>query len=106
MFGTFPKRGIFRKVSLCCLIYYALHLRYLYVTFISRAPWSDSMARTKTATLNLRINPMVKEAARLAALREDRSIANLIEILIKRHCEKEGIPIPEQQLLFEDDGNE
>ena len=30
----------------------------------------------------------------------------MIEVLIRRHCEAEGIPIPEQQALFkdEDDG--
>jgi hypothetical protein len=40
------------------------------------------------------------------ALRENRSIANMIEVLIRRHCKTEGIPIPEQQTLFkdEDDG--
>ena len=64
------------------------------------------MPPQKTATLNLRVNPMIKEALREAAQRENRSIANMIEVLIRRHCEAEGIPIPEQQALFkdEDDG--
>jgi len=64
------------------------------------------VAPKKTATLNLRVDPTVKEAARIAALREHRSVANLIEVLIRRHCETEGIPVPEQQALFngEDDG--
>lgn len=64
------------------------------------------MLSRKTATLNLRVDPAVKEAARIAALREHRSVANLIEVLIRRHCEAEGIPVPEQQALFngEDDG--
>ena len=61
------------------------------------------MSKTKTATLNLRIDPGLKEAARVAAKRDHRSIANMIEILIRQHCEKEGIPIPEQQELFGDD---
>ena len=59
------------------------------------------MPPTKTATLNLRIDPGVKEAARVAALHEHRSVANLIELLIRRHCEATGIPIPEQSELFE-----
>ena len=60
------------------------------------------MPPTKTATLNLRIDPGVKEAARVAALHEHRSVANLIELLIRRHCEAKGIPIPEQSELFEE----
>ncbi len=58
------------------------------------------MSPTKTATLNLRIDPAIKEAVRQAALREHRSVANFIETLIRRHCEDVGISIPEQQPLF------
>ena len=57
------------------------------------------MPPTKVATLNLRIDPTLKEALRIAALRDHRSIANLVEVLIKRHCEANGISIPEQQDL-------
>lgn len=64
------------------------------------------MAPTKTSTLNLRIDPALKEAARIAALREHRSIANLIEWLIRQHCETTGIPIPEQSELFEGPADE
>lgn len=60
------------------------------------------MAPKKTSTLNLRIDPALKEAARVAALQEHRSVANLIELLIRRHCEAAGIPIPEQVELFEE----
>lgn len=63
------------------------------------------MAATKTATLNLRIDPVLKEAARIAAVKDHRSVANLVEILIRQHCEDKGIPIPEQQEMFgENDG--
>ena len=51
------------------------------------------MAKTKTATLNLRIDPDVKRAIRVAAEREHRSVANMVEILIRRHSAKAGIPI-------------
>ncbi len=57
----------------------------------------------KTATLNLRISPVLKEAARIAANREHRSIANLIEVLIRQHCEQTGIRIPDQAELFPGD---
>ena len=64
------------------------------------------MSPKKTATLNLRIDPVLKEAAREAALREQRSVANLIEVLIRKHCQEAGIPIPEQQSFFEEEGDE
>ena len=60
----------------------------------------------KTATLNLRIDPNLKEAARIAAQLEHRSIANLIELLIRQHCERAGISIPEQTELFEEADHE
>ena len=61
------------------------------------------MSPKKTATLNLRIDPAIKEAAKEAAELERRSVANLIEVLITEHCESVGITIPEQAGLFEDD---
>lgn len=64
------------------------------------------MSPSKTATLNLRIDPRIKEAARVAALREHRSVANLIEVLIRKHCEASGISIPEQHALFDEADDE
>jgi hypothetical protein len=66
----------------------------------------SKMPPMKTSTLNLRINPVLKEAVREAALRDNRSIANLIEVLIRQHCEEIGIPIPEQQTLFPKEGDD
>ena len=57
------------------------------------------MPKTKISTLNLRIEPGVKEAVREAAAREHRSVANLVEMLIRRHCNETGIVIPEQNDL-------
>jgi len=57
----------------------------------------------KSATLNLRIDPVMKEAVREAALRDSRSVANMVEVLIRKHCEEVGIPIPDQQSLFAED---
>lgn len=61
-----------------------------------------SLVARKTTTLNLRVDPALKEAARMAALQDHRSVANLIELLIRRHCETAGIAIPEQSELFEE----
>ena len=54
------------------------------------------MARTKISTLNLRIEPGLKAAVREAAAREHRSVANMVEVLIRRHCNAAGIPVAEQ----------
>ena len=51
------------------------------------------MPRTKVSTLNLRITPALKDAVREAAVREHRSVANMVEVLIRRHCDESGIPI-------------
>lgn len=58
------------------------------------------MAKTKIATLNLRIDPGVKDAVREAADKEHRSVANMVEMLIRRHCDRAGIVIPEQNEMF------
>ena len=58
------------------------------------------MAKTKISTLNLRIEPGIKEAVREAAAREHRSVANMVEMLIRRHCTDTGIASPIQNELF------
>ena len=60
------------------------------------------MATAKTTTLTFRIEPSLKEALRTAAEREHRSIANMVEVLIRDYCDKNGISIAEQAELFED----
>ena len=54
------------------------------------------MTKTKISTLNLRIEPGIKEAVREAAAREHRSVANMVEMLIRRHCTESGITISGQ----------
>jgi hypothetical protein len=48
----------------------------------------------KTATLTLRVDPALKDALRLAADAEHRSIANMVEVLIRDYCDDHGIAIP------------
>ena len=66
------------------------------------------MPPSRTAILNLRIDPGLKEALRIAAVREHRSISNMVEWLIRVHCAQAGISIPEQTTLSleGDDGRE
>lgn len=54
------------------------------------------MATTKTTTLTFRIEPGLKEALREAATREHRSIANMVEVLIRDYCGRKGITIAER----------
>ncbi len=61
------------------------------------------MAKTKISTLNLRIEPGLKEAVREAAAKEHRSVANMIEMLIRRHCDQSGITIPEHAIPEQND---
>jgi hypothetical protein len=60
------------------------------------------MAKAKTTTLTFRIEPGLKEALRTAADREHRSIANMVEVLIRDYCGRNGIAIPEQGALFDE----
>ena len=53
--------------------------------------------KIKTATLNLRISPYLKKGIRLAAYQEHRSVANMVEMLIRRHCIERGIKIIESR---------
>ncbi|EOZ7545352.1 ribbon-helix-helix protein, CopG family [Enterobacter hormaechei] len=55
------------------------------------------MATTKTATLTIRLDPGLKDALRVAAQAEHRSIANMIEILIREHCVKNDIAIEQSK---------
>lgn len=61
------------------------------------------MATTKTATLTFRIDPVLKDALRTAAVHEHRSIANMVEVLIRDYCGRNGISIPEQGDLLDEE---
>lgn len=54
------------------------------------------MANAKTATLSFRIEPGLKEALRTAAEKEHRSIANMVEVMVREYCGRVGIVIAEQ----------
>ncbi len=44
----------------------------------------------KTATLNLRVSPELKQLIRTAADQEHRTVANFIEVLVRAHCAEHG----------------
>ena len=55
------------------------------------------MATAKTATLTFRIEPNLKQAVRTAADQEHRSIANMIEVMIREYCGRAGVLIEGEQ---------
>lgn len=61
------------------------------------------MATAKTTTLTFRIEPGLKEALRTAAAREHRSIANMVEVMIRDYCGRNGIAIHKQDDLFDNE---
>lgn len=49
---------------------------------------------TKSETLNLRVSPTFKKALKEAADNEQRSMVNMLEVLLSEYCEKKGISLP------------
>ena len=92
-----------RRKYLHQFIEVAFQTRYIVCTL--NIVFQNYMSQKKTATLNLRINPILKSVVQEAALKEQRSVANLIEVLIRRHCKEVGITIPEQKSLFMDENS-
>lgn len=53
------------------------------------------MTETKSTTLTVRIQPVVKEGLRAVAEQERRSLANMIEMMIRHYCQQAGVRIAE-----------
>lgn len=52
---------------------------------------------TKSETLNLRVSPSFKLALKAAADHEQRSMVNMLEVLVANYCEKHRILLPTKQ---------
>ena len=61
------------------------------------------MATTKTTTLTLRVDPMIKEGLRLLAEKEHRSLTNMVEVMFRDYCKLHNVTLPEQQTLFDNE---
>lgn len=53
----------------------------------------QSMAAAKNTTLTFRIEPNLKEALRTVAEQEHRSVANMVEVMIRDYCGRNGVAI-------------
>lgn len=49
---------------------------------------------TKSETLNLRVSPTFKRALKQAADHEQRSMVNMLEVLLGEYCDSKGIVPP------------
>ena len=57
------------------------------------------MAAEKTSTLTIRVAPGLKDALRRAAEREHRSLANMVEVIVRDYCGRVGVEVAEPQPL-------
>lgn len=55
------------------------------------------MTTVRNAPIAFRFDPDVKQALSIIAERDSRSMANMMEWLIRKHCEKEGLGWPPLQ---------
>lgn len=51
------------------------------------------MAAFKTETITVRIEPAVKAGLKTVAEQERRSLANMIEVMIRQYCDAAGVRI-------------
>ena len=63
------------------------------------------MPTSKSATLTFRIEPALKAALRSAATREHRSIANMVEVLIRDYCKRHDINVLDKDDQFFNEKN-
>lgn len=52
-----------------------------------------AMSSTKSEVVSVRVEPKLKAALQLAADREMRSLANMIEVMIVAYCRTNGHPL-------------
>lgn len=52
----------------------------------------------KSDTLNLRVSPSFKLALKAAADHEQRSMVNMLEVLVAGYCESKGIVAPVERV--------
>ena len=57
------------------------------------------MKKPRSAPIAFRFDPATKAALKLIADRDGRSMANMMEWLIRKHCEKESLGWPPEGLL-------
>lgn len=54
---------------------------------------------TKSETLNLRVSPTFKQVLKEAADNEQRSMVNMLEVLLGDYCNRKGILLSDQNTI-------
>jgi len=54
------------------------------------------MAETKSTSLSVPVHPKVKEGLRAVAEKERRSLANMIEVMIRDYCTRAVVTLEEK----------
>ncbi len=57
------------------------------------------MAKESSVTVTLRVPESIRELLRAAAEKDHRSMANMVEVLILRHCESNGISVARKRTV-------
>lgn len=78
------------------LVSSAVHV-YAYATAQTIAGYSMRFTDTKSETLNLRVSPTFKQVLKEAADHEQRSMVNMLEVLLGNYCDRKGIVPPGQK---------
>lgn len=55
-------------------------------------------ADTKSQTLNLRVSPSFKQTLKEAADHEQRSMVNMLEVLLGDYCDRKGIALTPEKV--------
>lgn len=74
-------------------------LQYSSVYLYDKRCIGDPMATGKTSTPTFRIEPALKEGLRAASAQGHRSIANMIAVMIRDYCGRNGITSQVQEAL-------
>lgn len=51
----------------------------------------------RSTDLNLRIDLLTRDALKIAALHDHRSVSNMIEYIVVQYCKENGIPISKRR---------
>jgi hypothetical protein len=62
-----------------------------FMHYICHTPFGGFMPRLKGETLSIRTSPDIKELLRLAAQREHRSVASMVEVLVLEYARKHDL---------------
>jgi hypothetical protein len=60
------------------------------------------MVTVRGASIAFRFDPEVKQALAFIAEREGRSMANMMEWLVRKHCQREGLGWPHADLPWQE----